>query len=107
MFESIALIIVFSIIFFGIIAFGGRLVRGTPAGFDETIERMNRHILPDSILPDMDVIDPKQRVPSVNYLVLYDLAQRAERGLDPHANLVETYRLAEISWARGDFKMPS
>jgi len=80
-------------------------VRGIPEGFNETVECMHHHILQDTILPDMDVIDLKQRIPAVNYLILYDLAKRAERGADPHHNLAEMYRQAEISWVRGNFQI--
>jgi hypothetical protein len=72
--------------------------------FAGEVERLYRHLLRDTILPDMDVIDLNQRQAAVNYLMLYDLAQRAERDLDPYANLAEMYRVAEVSWARGDFK---
>jgi Protein of unknown function (DUF3800) len=80
------------------------LVNGVPEGFGDAFERLRRHLLPDTILPDEDIIDLDQRVPAVNYLMLYDLAERAERCGDPYANLAETYRAAEVSWARGDFK---
>ena len=76
---------------------------GPPPGLEKSMEQVHRHLLRDTILPDMDVIDLKQRGPAVNYLVLYGLAQRAEKGLDPHANLADLYRAAEVSWVRGDF----
>jgi hypothetical protein len=75
----------------------------SPQGFEATMERLQRHILPDTILPDYDVIDLEQRAPAVNYLMLYELAQRAERRQDPYVNLTEMYHEAEVSWARGDF----
>lgn len=75
-----------------------------PDDFDETLDRLQRHMLPDTILPDYEIIDLKQRAPAVNYLMLYDLAQRAERGRDPYVNLAEMYHSAEVSWAKGDFK---
>jgi hypothetical protein len=81
----------------------GCLTNGPPEGFDDTMERLQRHILPDTILPDFDVVDLEQRAPAVNYLMLYDLAQRAERGQNPYANLAEMYHVAEVSWVRGDF----
>ena len=80
------------------------LVNGMPDNFDETLDRLQRHMLPDTILPDYEIIDLKQRAPAVNYLMLYDLAQRAERGRDPYVNLAEMYHSAEVSWAKGDFK---
>ncbi len=77
--------------------------RGVPAGFEGTAQRIDRHMLRDSIFPDQDVIDLQQRGPAVNYLVLYDLALRAGRGAEPYENLAEMYHAAEVSWARGDF----
>jgi hypothetical protein len=79
------------------------LANGPPEGFEATMERLQRHILPDTILPDYDVIDLEQRAPAVNYLMLYNLAQRAESGQDPYVNLAEMYHAAEVSWVRGDF----
>src|SRR5579864_8400421 len=79
-----------------------RLTNGVPEGFADSIERMNHHILPDSILPDLEVM--QQRILAVNYLMLYDLAQRAERGLDPYADLADMYRAAEVSWVREEFR---
>ena len=80
------------------------LMRGVPAALNDTIDRMYRHILPDTILPDMANVDLSQRAPAVNYLVLYDLAKRAEQGSEPNAGLSNLYEQAEISWARGNFK---
>jgi hypothetical protein len=79
------------------------LANGAPEGFEATVERLERHILPDTILPDYDIIDLEQRVPAVNYLMLIDLAQRAETGSNPYMNLAEMYHAAEVSWARGDY----
>jgi Protein of unknown function (DUF3800) len=79
------------------------LANGAPEGFKATVERLHRHILPDTLLPDYALIDLAQRAPAVNYLMLFDLAQRAERGIDPYLNLAEMYHAAEVSWARGDF----
>jgi hypothetical protein len=80
------------------------LSNGAPVGFEATVERIQRHVLPDTILPDYDIIDLKQRAPAVNYLMLYGLAERAERGADPYANLAEIYHAAEVSWAKDEFK---
>ena len=79
------------------------LANGAPEGFEATVNRLQRHILPDTILPDYEIIDLKQRAPAANYLMLYDLARRAETGRDPYVNLAEIYHAAEVSWARGDF----
>jgi hypothetical protein len=80
------------------------LTNGPHSELERTIEAVQNHMLPDTILPDFDVIDPKNRSAAVNALILYDLAQRAERGADPYENLAEMYRAAEVSWVRGDFK---
>ena len=63
-----------------------------------------RHGHPHSLLPDLDLVDPKNRSAAVSALSLYDLAQRAERGKDPHHGLAEMYHQAELAWVRGEFK---
>jgi hypothetical protein len=40
----------------------------------------------------------------VNALIVYDLAQRAERHRDPYEHLAEMYHIAELAWVRGEFK---
>lgn len=67
-------------------------------------ELVQKHGMPESILPDLERVDLSQRKTAVNYFILYDLAKRAERNADPHLNLAEMYRLAELSWARGDLQ---
>jgi len=74
------------------------LLKGIPRGFEETAERIQHHMLTDTILPDFDIIDFTKRAPAINSIVLYSLAQRAERGDDPHQILAEIYRVAEVSW---------
>jgi hypothetical protein len=61
-------------------------------------------MLRESIVPNYEFIDLQQRRPAVNYFMLYDLAQRAESGKDPYVDLAAMYHLAEVSWAKGDFK---
>jgi len=75
-----------------------------PDGFQPTAEKIQGHLLKDSIFPDFEMLDLEQRQPAVNWLVLYDLAHRAERGDDPYENLEEMYFAAEMSWAKGEFK---
>lgn len=58
--------------------------------------------LVDSIFPDFEMIDLNQRQPMVNYLVLYDLALRAEKNADPHEGLKDLFRVAEIEWVKGN-----
>lgn len=77
--------------------------RGVPSGFDETATALYRHMLPDSIMPDFSVVNPSERAAAVNYLVLFELASRAEKNADPYENLSAFYHAAEVSWARGDF----
>lgn len=77
-----------------------------PVGFQPTAEKVQKHMLRDSVLPDFEVLDLKQRQPAVNWLILYDLALRAERGADPYENLEEMYLAAEVSWVQGEFKPP-
>lgn len=51
----------------------------------------------------LDQLDPNRSV-AVNALIVYDLAKRAESHRDPYENLAEMYRVAEVSWERGDYK---
>jgi hypothetical protein len=80
------------------------LSRGVPIGFEETVKQLEAHFMQDCILPDMDIIDLRQRVAAVNSLMLYDLAVRAERKRDPYENLAEMYYVAELAWVRGEFR---
>ncbi len=64
-----------------------------------------RHLLPDSILPDMDLVNPKNRSAMVNSVILYGLATRAQEHSDPYENLAELYRAAEVAWVRGDLRI--
>ena len=59
-------------------------------------------ILRDSIVPTMEVVDLHTREPMVNYMILYDLALRAEQNKDPHEGLAELYFVAETAWAKGE-----
>jgi len=79
------------------------LAKGIPKGLEEAAERIKQHMLKDTLLPDFDVIDFKKRTPAINSVVLYGLAQRAERGDDPHQNLAEIYHAAEVGWDRNPF----
>ena len=72
---------------------------------DAIAESIGRHGHSHSILPDMEVVDPATRSAAVNALMVYDLAKRAERHGDPYENLEAMYRLAEVSWAKGDFNL--
>ncbi len=74
-------------------------------GCEAIAESIGRHCHPHSILPDMDIINPANRSAAVNALIVYDLAKRAERHGDPYENLKAMYRMAEVSWARGDYEL--
>jgi hypothetical protein len=78
---------------------------GLPPGCEAIVDSIARHGHDHSILPDMDIIDPKTRSAAVNALILYDLAKRAERHGDPYENLEAMYHFAEVSWTKGDFKI--
>jgi hypothetical protein len=80
--------------------------RGVPAGFDEAVSIIENGTLSDSIFPDYEVVDLEKRQPAVNYLVLFDLAKRAEADLDPIAMIEELYAAAEFTWAQGAFEGP-
>jgi len=83
---------------------GLALANGNFGANEERIgEIFREHLLRDSIIPDEEVIDLKTRAAAVNWVILYDLAKRAEANADPHFRLAEIYRVAEVSWARGDF----
>jgi Protein of unknown function (DUF3800) len=87
---------------------GGIAVHAFSSGFPSDLVDLSSIIkssmMRDSIFPDKEVIDLKQRGPAVNYLALYDLAKRAEVVSDPYQGLAEFYRLAEIGWVQGNFK---
>jgi hypothetical protein len=74
-------------------------------GCGSIVDSIARHGLGDSILPDMDIIDPANRSAAVNALMVYDLAKRAERHGDPYENLEAMYHAAEVSWVRGDYEL--
>ncbi len=58
----------------------------------------------NSILPVYDFVNPANRTAAVNAVILYGLATRAEAGSDPHENLAEIYRQAEIAWVQGKLR---
>jgi hypothetical protein len=66
------------------------------------VESISRH-LTDSIWPDRDVIDQANRTAAINWVILFDLAKRAERHGDPYENLDATYRAVEVDWESGRY----
>ncbi|WP_315744331.1 MULTISPECIES: DUF3800 domain-containing protein [unclassified Bradyrhizobium] len=75
-----------------------------PPGCDAIVEGITRHGHGHSILPDIDIVDLRNRTAAVNFLILFDLAKRAERHGDPYENLEAMYHFAEVSWASGEFE---
>lgn len=73
-----------------------------PDELKETAEIIQGSLLDDSIMPDFDVVNPRNRSAAVNALILYDMAQRAKRRGDPYEGLEEMYHFAEVSWAKGE-----
>jgi hypothetical protein len=76
---------------------------GWPAGCEAIGESIARHAHPHSIMPDIDVVNPKNKPAMVNAFILYDMAKRAKRHGDPFEGLAAMYHAAEVGWARGDF----
>ena len=52
---------------------------------------LDRHLHPNHLLPDAEVIDTSQLEPRVNLAVLRELARRADVGADPLAGMDEFY----------------
>lgn len=77
--------------------------KGCPEDFEEAANVMHRHVIKHSIFPDYEKVDTSKRAPAVNWLMLYDLALRAEEGRDPYDGLADMYHYAEVSWAKGEF----
>lgn len=75
-----------------------------PAGCEAIIQSILRHAMDESIQPVYDFVDPANRIAAVNAVILYGLATRAEAGSDPHENLAEIYRQAEIAWVQGKLR---
>jgi hypothetical protein len=71
------------------------------------LEAVDRHIHPQSIMPDTTVVDPKTRGSMVNWLVLQGLGERARRGQNPFFLLRELYAEAEAAWDRGELRLSS
>lgn len=78
------------------------LTNGTTAEMQPTGERIDKVMLKDSIFPDWERVDLKQRTPAVNYVMLYHLSTLAEQGANPYAGVAEMYKEAEIAWVKGE-----
>lgn len=72
--------------------------------FKPIADKIMPMMLEDSILPNPDVLDLRQQRTAVNWLMLYDLAERAKKGDDPYINLEEMYDIAENMWEKGEFR---
>jgi hypothetical protein len=68
-------------------------------------ESLQPHTLAACILPDVTLLDPRQKESAVNAAILYRLADKAERSLDPLANIELDYSVAEAAWDSGKFRM--
>lgn len=66
--------------------------------FERIGEMLNQHIQRDCVLPDFDYVKLGTRDVDVNWLVLMELGQRAERGDNPYSGLREFYKAAEETW---------
>jgi hypothetical protein len=66
---------------------------------------LGRHLLQDTVLPDMDVVNPENRSARVNSIILYGLATRAERQANPYEALREIYHTAEVAFACGELRL--
>lgn len=63
-----------------------------------------KHGLPESMMPDLEIVDPSTRQAMVNSIILYGLADRAEAGENPYKDLEAIYRAAEVSWVKGELR---
>lgn len=57
-----------------------------------------------SVMPDPTWVDTSERDPMVNWLILMELARRADEGEDPRLGLERKYRDFDLAWARGDLE---
>jgi hypothetical protein len=64
----------------------------------EIAKPLDRHIHPHSIGTDLAPVQLGTRQADVNWLVLMELAERADRQDDPHFGLEAVYAYAEKSW---------
>lgn len=71
--------------------------------FAGLIDALGRHVLPDTILPDMDIVNPATCSAKVSSFILFHLSMRAAGRQNPHDGLQEMYRAAELACARGEF----
>lgn len=79
------------------------LFSGQPhTDLSEAASAIEKHALPESILPDFEIVDPSTRQAMVNSIILYGLAERAEAGENPYKDLQAIYHAAEVSWVKGE-----
>ena len=79
---------------------------GYEGDFEDVAHMLEKHLLADCIFPDFEVLDLQQRIPAVNWLILFHLSSKAAANESPYKNLAEMYHVAEVSWAKGDFRPP-
>ena len=70
--------------------------------YPEIAAPIMRHMLPDSVNPDPDVVDAKTRSARVNFVALIEMTRRAEAGHHPTAGMAEFYHMAEVAWVKGE-----
>ena len=68
------------------------------AGCDEIAESLQRHVLPDSILPNFEFVEPNTKDATVNAVILYGLGERAHQGKSPYVDFKAQYAVAEALW---------
>lgn len=68
------------------------------SGCAEIAKSLQRHILPESILPDFEVVDPNTKEATVNAVILYGLGERAHRARSPYVDFKTLYAAAETLW---------
>lgn len=68
------------------------------AGCDGIAESLQRHILPESILPNFEFVDPNTKEATVNAVILYGLGERAHQAKSPYVDFKALYAVAETLW---------
>jgi hypothetical protein len=79
--------------------------RKLPQSCEAIVESIARHGMDESILPNLEIVNPANREAAVNAVILYGLATRAERRANPYENLAVLYHMAETAWVRGDYSL--